>query len=381
MSLRVLGSNYLWRTTVYGTEGRWQLFLTIPPAGGKFEGSGSQTEEEDSRAGAGATSAITWTLPRSEVTAGVETRWDRSNYENYFTTSRRRDSTAADVAGMQASGAPFIQSSFELTDRIRADVGARYDVLNTRSTPKDSSALSATHGVFSPKLGLIGRVSSSVSAYANASRGFRSTDGLIVDPTLAPITAWAYEGGVKVDHAGASASAALFRMDVSNEQTFDPVRLTTTNGGASRRQGVELEWRVPLASQTVALSGNWTFNDARYRSTVVVNDDGDAVPLSGLRVYNTSKYVGDVGARRRAARAAVAAAGERELGRSVFAVRRAGSGARRVRAGARERGVDVPAERGGGGGPERVRSRVSGGGGGRGRVAGGAEDAIRVGPG
>ena len=70
VSLRVLGSNYLWRTTVYGTEGRWQLFLTIPPAGGKFEGSGSQTEEEDSRAGAGATSAITWTLPRSEVTAG-----------------------------------------------------------------------------------------------------------------------------------------------------------------------------------------------------------------------------------------------------------------------------------------------------------------------
>ncbi len=43
MSLRVLGSNYLWRTTVYGTEGRWQLFLTIPPAGGKFEGSGSQS--------------------------------------------------------------------------------------------------------------------------------------------------------------------------------------------------------------------------------------------------------------------------------------------------------------------------------------------------
>jgi outer membrane receptor for ferrienterochelin and colicin len=97
---------------------------------------------------------------------------------------------------------------------------------------------------------------------------------------------------VKVDRDGASASAALFRMDVSNEQTFDPVRLTTANGGASRRQGLELEWRVPFSSQTVALSGNWTFNDARYRSTVVVNDDGDAVSLNGLRVYNTSKYVG-----------------------------------------------------------------------------------------
>ena len=297
VSLRVLGSNYLWRTTVYGTEGRWQLFLTIPPAGGKFEGSGSQTEEEDSRAGAGATSAITWTLAHSEVTAGVETRWDQSHYENYFTTSRRRDSTAADLTGMQTSGAPFIQTSFELTDRLRADVGARYDILNTQSNPqgesgRDLAGASATHGVFSPKLGVIARVSSSVSTYVNASRGFRSTDGLITDPRLAPITAWAYEGGVKVDRGNASVSAALFRMDVSNEQTFDPVRLTATNGGASRRQGLELEWRVPFASQTVALSGNWTFNDARYRSTVVVSDDGDAVALNGRRVYNTSKYVG-----------------------------------------------------------------------------------------
>ena len=86
--------------------------------------------------------------------------------------------------------------------------------------------MSATHGVvLAQARRSSGASSSSVSAYANASRGFRSTDGLIVDPTLAPITAWAYEGGVKVDRAGASASAALFRMDVSNEQTFNPVRL------------------------------------------------------------------------------------------------------------------------------------------------------------
>jgi outer membrane receptor protein involved in Fe transport len=291
VSLRVLGSNYLWRTTVYGTEGRWQLFLTIPPAGGKFEGSGSQTEEEDSRGGAGASSAITWTLDRSEITAGVETRWDRSHYENYFTTDRRRDSTAAQVVGSQMSGAPFVQTSFAITDRLRADVGARFDMLDTRSTPDGGTKASDSHAVFSPKVGLIARLSSSVSTYVNASRGFRSTDGLIIDPALAPITAWAYEGGVKLDQRGASASAALFRMDVSNEQTFNPVTLVATNGGQSRRQGLELEWRLPMGNQ-VGVSGNWTFNDARYRSTVVVSDDGDAVVLNGLRVYNTAKYVG-----------------------------------------------------------------------------------------
>ena len=42
-SLRVLSGNKLWRSTVYATQGDWQLFLTIPPAGGKFEGVGSQT--------------------------------------------------------------------------------------------------------------------------------------------------------------------------------------------------------------------------------------------------------------------------------------------------------------------------------------------------
>jgi len=59
--------------------------------------------------------------------------------------------------------------------------------------------------------------------YGNASRGFRSTDGVLDDPTLVPVTAWAYETGIKLDTAGISASLAAFRMNVSNEQTFNPL--------------------------------------------------------------------------------------------------------------------------------------------------------------
>ena len=99
-----------------------------------------------------------------------------------------------------------------------------------------------------PSSALIGRVSSSVSVYGNVSRGFRSTDGLIVDPTLAPITAWAYEGGAKLDRAGASASAGLFRMDVSNEQTFNPVtlrrRTAARAGGRGWSSSGGCRWRV-----------------------------------------------------------------------------------------------------------------------------------------
>jgi outer membrane receptor for ferric coprogen and ferric-rhodotorulic acid len=297
VSLRVLTGDVLWRTTAYATQGRWQLFLTIPPAGGQFEGSGSQTEEEDSRAGAGATSAASWELPNGEITLGGETRWDRSHYENYFTTARVRDSIAAQVTGRQLLGAPFIQSYFNLSDRLRVDLGARYDILATRSAPDSDVASSATHGVFSPKLGALMHVTGMVAIYANASRGFRSADGIINDPTLAPITASAYEVGTKFDRAGASASAGLFRMDVSNEQTFNPVTLKSSSGGASRRQGVELEWRAPIAGTAATISGDWTFNDARYTSltTGPSDDGGPPAVLNGLRVYNTSKYLGIAG--------------------------------------------------------------------------------------
>jgi len=295
-SVRVLTGDMLWRTTAYATQGRWQLFLTIPPAGGRFEGSGSQSEEEDSRAGAGATTSLTWTLPNGEVTVGGETRWDRAHYENYFTTDRVRDSVAEIIGARQLLGAPFVESHFELTDRFRVDLGARYDVLGTRSSPPESEATSAAHGVFSPKVGAMYHVTPEVGVYGSVSRGFRSTDGVIADPTLEPITEWAYETGVKFDRAGVSASAALFRMDVSNEQTFDPITLAVTNGGSSRRQGVELDASVPVVAKIATVSANWTFNDARYTSLASVPDDAEPgappVVLDGLRVFNTSKYVG-----------------------------------------------------------------------------------------
>ena len=295
LSLRVLTGNLAWRTATYATQGRWQLFLTIPPAGGRFEGSGSQTEEEDSRSGLGATSALTWALASGEITLGGETRWDRSHYENYFTTARIRDSAAAQLVGQQLLGAPFLQSHFELTDRLRVDAGARYDLLGTRSTPDAGVSTSASHAVVSPKLGALVKVTTIVSLYGNVSRGFRSSDGIISDPTLTPITEWAYEAGAKLDRNQWAVTTSLFRMNVSNEQTFNPVTLASASGGASRRQGVELDWRLAGIGNVATLSGSWTFNDARYRSLVAgpSEDGGQPVVLDGLRVYNTSRYLGD----------------------------------------------------------------------------------------
>ncbi|CAN5839187.1 hypothetical protein BH11GEM2_BH11GEM2_40890 [soil metagenome] len=55
--------------------------------------------------------------------------------------------------------------------------------------------------------------------------------------------------------------------------------------------GLELDIRVPVTDNLIA-SGDWTFNDARYTSFATAADDGSAVPLNGLRVFNTRRYVG-----------------------------------------------------------------------------------------
>jgi len=288
VSYRLLaGPALLWRSTAYATQGRWQLFLTIPPEPGSGEGSGSQTEEEDRRYGFGATSAVTWLLPRGELTAGLEGRWDHSDYENWFATDRHRDSAQTLVTARQASGAMFAEATLDFTQHLRASLGARYDAQNTWSEPPGATSTSHGEGLLVPKLGLLYHFPTLGAVYVNVSRGFRQTDGVITDPTLPFITEWAYEAGAKVDATYVAASAALFRIDVSNEQTFNPITLASTSGGASRRQGVEIQATLrPFPD--VTLHTEWTFTDARYRSLVTA----DGATLNGARVFNTATYVG-----------------------------------------------------------------------------------------
>jgi len=286
-SLRVVTSSGLvWRSTVYATQGRWQLFLTTPPEGGSEEGSGSQTEEEDRRYGFGATTAATKGVGPAQVTVGAEARFEHADYENWLTTGRVRDEVQAVVVARQLSGALFVQTSTDVGHHLRLDAGARYDALDTRSTPEGQPASSESKGIFVPKLGALYHLKHAVDLYANVSRGFRQTDNVIDDPSLPFITAWAYESGVKLDLARINLSVAFFRTDVSNEQTFNPVTLASTSGGRSRRQGIDADLVAQVASG-VRLSARGTITDAKYRSLVTAEGD----TLDGARVFNTAKYV------------------------------------------------------------------------------------------
>jgi iron complex outermembrane receptor protein len=283
----VLNPNLAWRTTTYATQGNWNFFLTIPPEPGQGEGSGSQTQEVDKRNGWGATSALTWVRDRLELTVGAEGRLDKSNFGRWFTSARARDSVEEQLQARQASGAVFLQSTADMGRHLRFTVGGRFDVVDTRSTLAGEPATSHASNVFSPKFGALWHLPRFGDFYGNISRGFRSTDGVVTDPALPFITEWVYEGGTHVDLGRVTGSAAVFRSDVSNEQTFDPILLTTTNGGRSRRQGVEVSLTAPLG-EFVRLAGSWTFTDAKYLDQV--SEDGDT--LSGTRVANTAKYVG-----------------------------------------------------------------------------------------
>ena len=306
VSLRVLrGSSLVWRSTVYSTQGRWQLFLTTPPEGGATEGSGSQLEEEDHRYGFGVTSALTWELPgHTEVTIGGEGRWDHSHYENYFTTARVRDSVNSDkvpVVAQQLSGAAFVESRILLGGRLTATLGGRYEVQDTRNET-DSGTAQASEGVFAPKFGALVRLSPAAALYGNASMGYRRADGVIEDPTAPFVTGWAYETGVKLDVAGLTASAAIFQMDVSNEQTADPLAPSTTvSGGRSRRRGIDLGLDARV-TPSLQVTGDFTFTDAKYRDFFTTEIDTLTqlpVPVdrSGTRVFNTARYVGSLALR------------------------------------------------------------------------------------
>jgi len=307
-SLRTLFTpNLEWRTTLYGIQDTWNFWLSSPPGlGGVLEGSGVETREYDGRYGGGATSALTYTSSRANITIGGEARYDHSNFQNWgqYASRFRTDSVPFGLTqAHQTSGGLFVQSSYNLTRFLRLDLGARVDQLSsfahTPAAYNDSMPtapyysvgpyvnLQHTKGIFSPKTGVLVRLNPWIGVYANVSRGWRQADGVIFDPTVPFITVWDYETGVKLGRGRWSLEAAAFRMDLSNTQTFNGI--TTISGGPSNRRGVDLTGRVVL-TPAVLLTANLTAVNARYTKYI---DPNNGIDYSGQPVFNTSAFVGN----------------------------------------------------------------------------------------
>lgn len=298
-----------WRSTLYSQQGTWQFWLSSPPGlGGLTEGNGSETREFDARYGFGATSALTYAAPGVDITFGADGRYTSARYENYAesSTGYRVDSAAVVLASpaQQLSGGLFVQAGFDVTKYVRLDLGARLDQLSSQAHQPQVDSTGAlmlgsyydsqhAKGIFSPKSGIIIRPFAGIGhpnfgVFANVSRGFRQTDGVITDPTLPFVTVWDYETGVRLDMGRWSLDASLFRMDVSNEESFDPALNAVIGGGQSRRNGLDLTTTARL-SPGVTADASVTVLHGFY--THFVNPD-DGVDYSGMPIFNTSRYVG-----------------------------------------------------------------------------------------
>jgi outer membrane receptor protein involved in Fe transport len=304
----ILSPNLEWRTTLYGIEDTWNFWLSTPPGlGGLLEGSGVETREYDGRYGGGGTSALTYTSDHINITAGGEGRYDYSDYNNWgeYGSLFRTDSVPFGITqAHQSSGGAFIQSYFDVTHYLRFDLGGRVDQLSSYAhTPSAYNYgtapeapyyslgpevdLQHSKGIFSPKTGLLVRLVDWAGIYANISRGWRQADGVIFDPTVPFITLWDYETGLKLGQARWSLDVGLFRMDLSNTQSFNGV--TTISGGPSRRRGADITGRVTITPAIVLLT-NTTIVDAKYTRYLDLDNNID---YTGQPVFNTSKFVGN----------------------------------------------------------------------------------------
>jgi outer membrane receptor protein involved in Fe transport len=298
-----------WRTTTYAKQSTWEFWLSIPPAGGLAEGSGAESREYDGRFEFGGTTALTYAKPGVDITLGADARYAQAHYENWEedTTGFRKDSLAVNYVkpARQTSGGIYLQTGFDITKYARLDLGGRVDQLSTsvrQAQPNSAGILNLdslgdsqhSKGIFSPKTGLLIRPfvdlgQPGIGLYVNVSRGFRQTDGVITDPYLPFITVWNYETGVKLDEGPLSLDASLFRMDVSNEQSFDPVFQQIVNGGQSRRTGLDVAANAHILPGLTA-STDFTILHAVYTHFIDANDSN--IVFTGQPVFNTSKYFG-----------------------------------------------------------------------------------------
>lgn len=299
-----------WRTTLYAQEGMWNFWLSSPPGlGGLTEGTGAETREYDGRYGFGGTMALTYASSGADVTLGVDARYSHAHYENYAESSTgvRVDSVPLLLAlpATQLSGGVYLQAGFDLSQYARLNIGGRYDQLSSYvhqpMTDADGNLLVGqlydsqhSKGIFTPKLGLVvkpfvGTSANGLRVFANVSQGFRQTDGVIADPTLPFVRVWDYEAGLKYDDASWSVDASLFRMDVSNEQSFDPALNAVVGGGQSRRNGLDVGAHGRLATGLTA-HVDFTILDGFYTHFV---DPHDGIDYSHTPIFNTSKYTGE----------------------------------------------------------------------------------------
>lgn len=156
------------------------------------------------------------------------------------------------AADASTSWATFADTSYRLSERLTLGVGARYFKDHESESSDGVPIGAAPFASTDPRFYVQYRVTSHISTYAAASKGFRS-GGFNANPTertFSPETLWSYDVGAKLrfPRHGVVADMDLFYMDYSNYVTYKliPPSLTLlANVGRARIDGVDadLTWQ------------------------------------------------------------------------------------------------------------------------------------------
>ncbi|MBA2565009.1 MAG: TonB-dependent receptor [Gemmatimonadetes bacterium] len=276
-----LGSSAALQATGWIQASTWELFLNLPGHDG-----GGQTREEDERVGGGVEVELTRPLGSQEVTFGLAARADDASYMLDDSEARRVIGSEVALEGRQLLGSAYGRWR-RTAGRIGLDFGGRVDALDRSSLDRldtEAARTSAGSVVLSPKAGARYAVTSDVALLTSLSRGFRNAVGVLGDPDRPPILAWAGEVGADLRRGPVEATLALFRLDVSNERTLDPVTRSISSAGESVRQGLDARARLQLARR-LSLHAAATWNDARLTGRPADAHEepggGAAVPAGG----------------------------------------------------------------------------------------------------
>jgi iron complex outermembrane receptor protein len=194
----------------------------------------------------------------------------------------------------ESSGA-YLQAEWRFAERWIAVAGLRSSRVTFRAddnyitplNPNDSG--SVRYSATTPAVGLVYRLTSTASVYANYGRGFETPtfselayrpNGPGLNFNLQASKSWSTELGTKLVLAnGARINAALFYVGTRNEIVVDTAvggRTTYQNAGRTTRRGVELGVDGPLGAGFEGTLA-WTYLDATFRDPFTTQNGTETV--------------------------------------------------------------------------------------------------------
>ncbi len=235
---------------------------------------------------------------RFDTKMGGDVRSDDIHEELWDTVHRKELNQVRGNDVQETRIGAYINEEITPVKWIRANVGGRADVLtfavDNRVTPVGdpnvpSSGASGAHQL-SPKASLVisplQEDPAQLDIFVNYGNGFHSNDvrGAFSSPAVTPLTrAIGEEAGARARlFDRLDLAAAFWRLDLSSETVWSGDEGTTQVGGATKRQGVELESRYEF-TKWLAADLDLTFTDSAFKENA---GNGNGLALAPKRTYS-----------------------------------------------------------------------------------------------